>query len=307
LPDKLADIASILRVHIILIAVTAAMVFGWVLTDQYVWGVALLGGLDWLLINLLNRVTDLKEDLANGIRGTDRLVGAQQRVLALWIGIFVGSFVLSHLVWPELTPIRLVVQLIGVGYSFRIVPTIPGSDGKVLRRFKDLYFFKNFMSAVLFVQTVFLYPLITNDWVITYPGGIAAVVWLAVFFVTFEITYEILYDMRDLEGDTLANVPTYPVVHGLDRSRQIIDGLLLTSVIVLSVAVLVGAVGVRELLMLAAPVIQWIWYRPRFRRGLTTADCIQVTYLGGALLILFLIGTRIWLDAGLTANIWLTL
>ncbi|MFT7578555.1 MAG: hypothetical protein ACI9MR_000213, partial [Myxococcota bacterium] len=64
---------------------------------------------------------------------------------------------------------------------------------------------------------------------------------------------------------------------------------------------------VRELLMLAAPVIQWIWYRPRFRRGLTTADCIQVTYLGGALLIVFLIGTRIWLDAGLTANIWLTL
>lgn len=296
----LADAASILRVHIILIGVTAALVFGWVLTGDYPWGVAVLGGLDWLLINLLNRVTDLKEDLANGIRGTERLVGAARAVLTLWIAILVGSFLWSVLVWPELTPWRLAVQAIGVGYSYRVVPTPRG-----FKRFKDLYFFKNFMSALLFVQTVFIYPLAVADWRLVYPGGAVAVVGLAVFFVAFEITYEILYDMRDLEGDRLAEVPTYPVVHGMLRSRQIIDGLLVLSAAVLLALFLTGQVGARELLMLVAPGIQWVFYRPRYRRGLTTGDCIGLTYLGAALLVVFLVGTRLWLDAGLPANVFL--
>ena len=296
----LADAASILRVHIILIAVTAALVFGWMFTGTYPWGVALLGGVDWLLINLLNRVTDLQEDLANGIRGTERLIGAARPVLALWVGILVASLLWSLAVWPELTAWRVAVQLIGVGYSYRVVPTPAG-----WRRFKDLYFLKNFMSALLFVQTVFVYPLAVAGWRLVYPGGAAAVVGLAVFFVAFEITYEILYDMRDLEGDRLARVPTYPVVHGLERSRQIIDGLLLFAAATLVGLFASGLVGARELLMLLAPGVQWVFYRPRYRRGLTTGDCIGLTYLGAALLALFLVGTRLWLDAGLPANVFL--
>lgn len=300
----LADVASILRVHIILIAVAAALLFGWVLTGRYHWEIALLGGVDWLLINLLNRVTDLKEDLANGIRGTERLVGAHRLVLGLWIGIFVGSFALTAALWPALLAWRALVQLIGVGYSYRIVP-VPGSGGLAWKRFKDLYFFKNFMSAALFVLTVFVYPLVVSDFVVTYPGGAAAVVWMAVFFVAFEITYEILYDMRDLEGDRLADVPTYPVVHGMERSRQIIDGLLVLAAVVLAAGVLAGVIGVRELLMILAPAIQVVFYRPRYRRGLTSRDCINLTHLGTALLVLFLVGTALWIDAGLPENIFL--
>ena len=290
----LADIASILRGHIILIGATAAVVFGWIFTDQYLWGVAAIGGVDWLLINLLNRVTDTEEDLANRIPGTDLLVSVHKLVLAIWIAIAVGSFVVSHLIWPELTPWRLVVQLIGVGYSYRIVATPKGR-----RRFKDLYFLKNFMSSVLFVHTVFIYPIVAAGVGVVYAPGWAGVVWLAAFFVVFEITYEILYDMRDLEGDRPANVPTYPVVHGLVRSRQIIDGLLLISAAILILAFLTGGVGARELLMVAAPLIQFLFYRPRFRRGLTTVDCIRLTHLGSVLLIIWLIGTRLWQDAGL--------
>jgi len=295
-----ADAASILRVHIILIAMTAAVVFGWLFTDVYVWGIALLGGLDWLLINLLNRVTDLQEDLANGIRGTERLVGAARQVLALWLAIQAGSFVWSVLVWPELTAWRVAVQLIGVGYSYRVVPTPWG-----FKRFKDLYFFKNFMSALLFVQTVFIYPIAVAGYHVSYPGGVAAVVGLALFFVAFEITYEILYDMRDLEGDRLASVPTYPVVHGLVRSRQIIDGLLVFSAVALVALFASGVIGARELLMVAAPGVQLAFYRPRYRRGLSTRDCILLTYLGAALLAFFLVGTRLWLMAGLPENIFL--
>jgi len=294
----LADIASILRVHIIAIAMTAAVAFGWALTGAYPWAVAVIGGLDWLLINLLNRVTDLQEDLANNIRGSDQLVGKDKQVLAIWIGILVGSFVLSVVVAPALTPWRVAVQLVGVAYSYRIVPTPRG-----LKRFKDLYFFKNFMSAMLFVATVFVYPLVVVDW--HFAGAMTSASWvaLACFFVPFEITYEILYDMRDLDGDRLAHIPTYPVVHGMETSRKIIELLLALAAVVLVAALLAGLVGVREGLMLIAPGVQLAFCRRRYRRGLTRADCINVTWLGAGLLAFWLIGTRLWLAAGLPPDI----
>ena len=299
----LLDVASILRLHIIAIAVMAALVFGQSSTDHLWIGVALLGGLDWLLINLLNRVSDVEEDTANQIRGTERLVGKHRLVLGLWIGLLVGSFVLGHVLHPELTPWRLGVQLVGVGYSYRIVPTPSG-----LRRFKDLYFFKNFMSAMLFVATCLAYPLTAasatdSTWA---PGfGPLSALFLALFFVPFEITYEILYDMRDLDGDRLAKVPTYPVVHGLETSAKIIDALLAVSAIALLAGVFVGALGLRESLMLLALPLQLAFYKPRYRRGLTSAECIGLTWLGAALLAVWLVGTHLWTQAGLPTNVWL--
>ncbi|MFO0747267.1 MAG: UbiA family prenyltransferase [Myxococcota bacterium] len=295
----LADLASILRVHIIAIAMTAALAFGWALTGRYAWLVAVIGGLDWLCINLLNRVTDLKEDAANQIRGTERLAGKGHIVLAVWGGLLGGSFALSHAFTPELSWWRVGVQVIGVAYSYRLVPTLAGR-----RRLKDLYFFKNFMSAMLFVATVFVYPLAVAHWQFAAPAGWASWVALVLFFVPFEITYEILYDMRDLEGDRLAGVPTYPVRHGMEVSRKIVDALLAIASATLAAAFVVGAIGARELLMLAAPAIQLGFYRPRYRRGLTRSDCITITWIGAGLLALWLIGTRLWIDAGLPANIY---
>ena len=68
------------------------------------------------------------------------------------------SFVITHLIWAELTPWRIAVQLIGLGYNYDIVPTLRG-----LSRFKEIYFFKNFGSSVLFVLTGFAYPLAVAD------------------------------------------------------------------------------------------------------------------------------------------------
>lgn len=294
----LTDLGSILRIHIIAIAAMACLAFGWTLTGALPWTVALVGGIDWLLINLLNRVTDLKEDLENRIRGSERLVGRDKVVLGTWLVILVGSFALSHALAPAITPWRVGVQLVGVAYSYRVVPTTRG-----WRRFKDLYFFKNFMSAALFVTTVFVYPLVVVDWAFTAGATLGTWLALVLFFVPFEITYEILYDMRDLDGDRLAGIPTYPVVHGLETSRRIVDALLVGAGLVLAVAMLVGLVGLRELLMLAAPIVQFLWYRPRFARGLTRADCIGVTWLGAALLAFWLAGTHLWIAAGLPANV----
>lgn len=296
--SPLADALAIARYHIVLIAMAACVVFGWLMTGRYAWLVALVVGLDWFLINLLNRVTDLEEDRKNAIPGTDRVARFER---ALTIGswaLMIGSFVATHLAWPELTTWRALVQVIGLAYNYRVVPTPSG-----MSRLKEIYFFKNFGSSMLFTLTGFVYPLaVLGD-----PSslGWAGVVVLALFFVAFELTYEILYDFRDLEGDRALGIPTYPVVHGELGARRIVDGLLVGSALVLIAGLATGAIGVREGLMLAAPPIQLAFYRPRLARGLTTRDCIVLTHLGTALLVFYLAGTAIWSAAGLSQNIYL--
>ena len=143
------------------------MVMGWLLTGEFSPGVAFLGGVDWLLINLLNKLTDLKEDAANDIRGTDRVSRHARGLAVFWVGLFVASFVFSLWLYPSLTWWRVLVQLIGLGYSLSIVPTPSG-----LKRFKDIYFLKNFMSSMLFVLTVFVYPMtVAHYWPLVSGGA----------------------------------------------------------------------------------------------------------------------------------------
>lgn len=297
----LGDAAAITRFHILLIGAVAAVVFGWVITGTYPWGVGAIAGLDWFLINIMNRVTDLAEDAKNRIRGTARVARHQRAITAGSAVLLVGSIVGLHLVVPALTPWRIAVQVIGLGYNYPIVPSLRG-----LTRFKEMYFWKNFGSALLFVLTCFVYPVavaVADDT----PRLVsdAAIVALVLFFIPFELTFEILYDLRDLEGDRAEGVPTYPVVHGPTRARQIIDALLAGASVVLVAAVLAGALGLRELLMLVAPALQFVLYRRWWRRGLTPRDCIVLTHVGTAQLVLFLVGTALWAEAGLPVNVYL--
>jgi 4-hydroxybenzoate polyprenyltransferase len=290
------DAVSIARFHIVAIAMTATVVFGWLMTGRYLLLLALVAGADWFVINLVNRITDIDEDLRNGIPGTERVARDRRAFSVLAWATVLGSFAVTAVVWPALLPARLVVQLIGLGYNYRIVPSPRG-----FTRFKELYFFKNFMSAVLFVLTGFAYPLLVAERQMPW----AAIATLVVFFVPFELTYEILYDFRDLEGDRAEGIPTYPVVHGPRTARRIIDALLVLSAATLVLGLLAGWLGVREALMLAAPAVQAVLYRAWLRRPLTSRDCILLTHVGTAMLILYVAGTALWLRWGGPPNLWL--
>ena len=89
------------------------------------------------------------------------------------------------------------------------------------------------------------------------------------------------------------------------RRALIIDALLATALVALVVAVLAGVLGLREGLMAVAIPIQYTFYKARMKRGLTTRDCIVLTWLGAALLAVWLVGTWAWEAAGLPANVWL--
>jgi len=288
------EILAIARPHILGVAIAAAVTFGWLLTGRYLLWLAPVVAADWFFVNLLNRVTDVAEDARNGIVGTALVARHARLFLAAAFLAPLASFLITTPIAPALTVPRLGVMLLGLGYSYRIVPTLRG-----LRRIKEIYAAKNLGSALIFVLTGFAYPLAVATRI--EPATTLAV--LVLFFVPFEVTFEILYDLRDLEGDRAERVPTFPVVHGATGARRLIDALLVLSAIVIAVGLFTSSIGVREALMVAAPVVQYVFYRPRFARGITARDCIVATHVATAELVLFLVGTAAWSAAGLPSDI----
>jgi len=290
------DVLAAFRIHIVSIAVCATDVFGYLFRDVYPWGLALLCGFDWCIVNLLNRATDVDEDRLNQIAATE-VVARHARVI-VWgcLVALVGSLVVGWFVLPHALALdRVLFHALGVGYSFRYVRT-PGG----WKRFKDLYVLKNSMSATMFVLSVVAYPLLgRNEPLRMTPAAIAT---LALFFFLFEHTFEIIYDLRDLEGDRAVGVPTYPVVHGLATSARIVYALCAASIVVLIVARAGRVLLTRELLMLVAPAAQWIFLRRRGPEHVTRADCIGITYGSAALLMVYLAGTALWTRAGLPTD-----
>ena len=287
------DLFAALRSHIVAIAACATVLFGDLFRDAWPWGLALLCGFDWCLVNLLNRATDVEEDRLNGIAATEMVFRHARLIVALCLTLLLGSLVAGALwlPWP-LSVDRAVFHAIGLGYSYRIVPT-PGG----FRRFKDLYLLKNTMSAVLFVLSVVGYPLLGMSEPLRLTAwGVAA---LAAYFFVFEHTFEVLYDLRDLEGDRAVGVPTYPVRHGAVISARIVYALCAASMAVLVVARLGGLILMRELLLVAAPAAQWAFLRWRTPQKVTRADCIGITYAGAGTLLFYLACTAAWIRAGL--------
>jgi 4-hydroxybenzoate polyprenyltransferase len=281
--DALRTIASVGRLHIVAIAAFGTLVFGLLFTGTYVWLLMAVTALDWFLVNLLNRVVDLDEDRINRIRGTDWVARHHRAVTVAGLVILGGSLVLIHLLVPAITPLRILFHTLGVTYNWRLLP------GR--RRIKDLYFFKNTASGTGFLITLFAYPIVAAGGLSGAPPDIypLTVALTVAFFLLFEISYEVIYDLRDAEGDRKAGVRTYPVVHGERGAVRIIDGLIAGSLIIVAIGFVTQLLPWRIVIMGVAPLIQLVWYKRALRRGITAADCIGLTWLGAALLAIWLL------------------
>jgi 4-hydroxybenzoate polyprenyltransferase len=212
--------------------------------------------------------------------------------MLLGFGLLGGSLLWVHWVEPAITPLRLSYHALGFAYNW---PLLPGR-----RRIKQLYFFKNTASAMGFMLTVFGYPLATVGWGLDrsrLPDGVtlATIGCTAAFFMLFELSYEVIYDLRDAEGDAAADVRTYPVVHGQRVATRIIDGLIVASLGSLVVGYASAVVPWRIFIMFAAPLMQLVLYKRWLARGITARDCVNITWLGAALLASY----HLWVVAGL--------
>lgn len=279
----LALVASIARLHIVAIGAMGTLTFGFAFTGERPWLAASFAALDWFVVNLLNRVVDLVEDQANAIRGAD--VVARHRGLVLTVGMvtLVGSLVVTAVLAPLMVVPRALFHALGFAYNW----PLPGG-----RRIKELYFWKNLASAMGFVLTCFALPLLGTA-AVQVPA--ATIVATALFFVLFELSYEVLYDLRDVEGDRLAGVQSYPVVHGVDVGWRIARGLMLCASAVVFGGFALGVVPWRIAIMGTAPLIQLAWSARVRARGITSRDCVTITWLGVALLV----GWHVWEALGL--------
>jgi 4-hydroxybenzoate polyprenyltransferase len=289
-PGALRLAASVSRLHIVAIASLGTLTFGWLFTGRYLWSLAAVCALDWFVVNLLNRVVDLPEDRINRITGVGFVERHRRAVLVVGFGSLALSLVVTSLVLPQLTPLRLAYQALGLCYNW---PLLPGR-----RRIKQLYLLKNLASAAGFVITVFLYPLALVDGaertLVPDIDG-RSVLLAALFFVPFELSYEVLYDLRDVEGDRAAGVRSFVAVHGERVATWIVDGLIALSLLPLIAGYALGLVPWRLTIMAAAPLLQLALYKRWLRRGITARDCIALTWLGAGLLATY----HLWVALGL--------
>jgi 4-hydroxybenzoate polyprenyltransferase len=276
--------ATISRLHIVAIAALGTFTFGWLFSGQHLWLLSSVCALDWFLVNLLNRVVDLKEDRANHIVGTDFVARHRRGILVAGFATLFGSLLALAPLFPRVTPLRLAYHLLGFAYNW---PLFPGG-----RRLKQLYFWKNTASATGFMLTVFGYPLAAVGHArMSWPAIAAA----AAFFFLFELSYEVIYDLRDAPGDAAADVRTYPVVHGERGAVRIADALIIGASLALIAGYADGLLPWRVFIMIVAPVSQLWLYKRALRRGVTSGDCIRITWTGAALLA----GYHVWIAAGL--------
>jgi 4-hydroxybenzoate polyprenyltransferase len=284
--------ADISRIHITAIAALGVFTFGWLFVGTYQWLITAVCALDWYIVNLINKTVDLEEDSANEITGTVFVHRKRRLLLSIVFPFLLVSLIVVHFLNPAITLLRITCHALGFFYNFHFLP------GK--RRLKQMYFWKNNASAVGFLITVFGYPLATACWgnqPHCFPPGIswATVMFSAVFFYLFESSYEVIYDLRDVKGDAVAGIRTYPVVHGIPRAIHIVDGLILSSIAVLSMGYLLTLVPWRIFVMGAAPFLQLVFYKNAMRRGITAKDCIRITWMGVAMLVTY----HLWVVAGL--------
>jgi 4-hydroxybenzoate polyprenyltransferase len=267
------------RFHIVAIAALAAAVFGWLFDGRLGLLAGALVGADWFLLNLWNRIADVPEDFRNGIDGTD-FVAAHARALSIGAWAVLAASLLLPLGWP-LFALRLAFHAGGFVYSFRVRGV----------RLKEIFVVKNVFSGLLFIASVIGYPLALGA--AQLPA--AEVLALAAFFLPLEITYELIYDLRDFDGDRAEGIVTVPVAWGAARTRALIRALIAASAIALAGGYLGGALGWRELVMIAAPLQQALVLRFWIPAAVTKRDAVRITYLGAAQLASY----ALWVAAGL--------
>lgn len=281
---------SLLRPHIVSIAALGTLVFGWLFTGTWCIALGVIAGLDWFLVNLVNRVVDRDEDAVNRVAGTGVAARHRRPLIAGSLAALAASFAVVQVVEPAIWPLRAAYHLLGFAYNF---PLIPVRAGRRIR-LKQVYLVKNVASATGFLLTVFGYPLLARaadvqvEW--------RTVTTLAKFFFFSEIAYEVIYDLRDVAGDRAAGVPTFPVVHGERVGRALVAGLLGLSALSLAVGYAVGVLEWRAFILIAGPAVQGgAFWRMARRGGVTERDCVRLTWVAVWLLLAY-VG---WVEAGL--------
>ena len=288
LPGVSALLASIARLHIVAIGALGTLTFSWALCGVRAVDLAAFAACDWFVVNLVNRVTDGVEDAKNGIDGADVVARHPWRTAVVAAVVLLASLLASAILAPATLPWRIGFHVLGTLYNHRLLPRLRRRAGEAPRvRIKEMMLWKNVASATGFLITCFALPLATLP-----PRADVTPTTIAVtlaFFFFFELGYEVLYDLRDVEGDAVAGVRTWPVVLGTAGGSVVAVAQTLAAFAIAIVGFAASALPWRVAVMGAAPLLQLVVVGPRLplfgrKNRIDSALCIGVTWLGVTLL-----------------------
>ena len=287
---NLAMWLGVARPHILAIVFASTLTYGWIFSEQHSLLIPLIAVWDWFIVNFTNKATDIAEDLANGIPGAEQIARHKRAMeLACWamIAVGLGAGVFVH---REILPFRVLFTLIGLAYNYKWIPWPGGRT-----RFKEMYFFKNFGSSMLFTLSVFIYPMFALGAVGEY--SVLKLLLAIGFFIPLELTYEIIDGLRDVDGDSKEGVPTYPVVHGVPTAKKIIYGLLILSAIFPIAGAATGVLRLREWVIVAGVFQQLVLMRIYCGgdKMPVSKDAILITWIGAAQLFSY----NLWIAVGM--------
>jgi 4-hydroxybenzoate polyprenyltransferase len=273
----LNDLLRACRPHIFILASVAALVFSSFYSESLLWQAAFWAGLDWSILNLLNKCGDIEEDLANGQSETSFVLKYRSRILISCGLMLFGTLILTWQQSLDLTLLRILFHLGGILYSFEVIFG--------LRRLKEYTGIKNLASALLFIISGFGYgialrqgALIESSW---------AIFAFSLYFVIFEISYEIIYDWRDIAGDLQSGIETIPTKIGAARTFKLVAALQVASVFVLIGAQNILGFNPIFLIFSGGPlcVLGWIYLK---RKDVSKTFCTSLTWFTAMLLLFFL-------------------
>lgn len=84
--------------------------------------------LDWYIVNLINRMVDLEEDMANQITETGFVHRNRRLLLTIVLPVLLTSLVVVHLLNSAITGLRIAGHMLAVCYSLSRFQ-VHGADG----------------------------------------------------------------------------------------------------------------------------------------------------------------------------------
>jgi 4-hydroxybenzoate polyprenyltransferase len=174
-------------------------------------------GIDYLIITLTvacicqwNRLTDVEEDALNC---PGDLKDAQAKRNAIKIFCYAGGTIsvalalVTEFTWP-IAGLVVFGAAIGYFYNSPLLPSHPHL------RLKNMFIIKNLSSGAGWSMRLLVFPMLRAN---TQPDGRFFTAFVYMFAMV--MTYEIMWDIRDVAGDTRANIRTLPVVRGINSAR----------------------------------------------------------------------------------------
>jgi len=171
----------------------------------------LLVFLNTFSIYTINKYTDINEDKINNPERYNFFIKNKRIITILALLSFLISFLISLFYDLFIIFLTLLPLLLGILYSIKIIPS---SKGGIRKSLKDIFLVKNFIISLTWATRIlYITPVI---------GFNLQLIGLFFFVFILESIANIAFDVRDVEGDKLADVKTLPTRLGVPKTIKIL-------------------------------------------------------------------------------------